>query len=84
MVACIFCGSKDTRPSQSSTLDARATRIRRALRLQRVYRCRSCDALFDATVLTVGKVRGRGAKSPKAVASRIYLPEPAPDRSEVG
>ena len=48
MAACTFCGSKDIRRSASSALDATATRVRRALTFRCLYRCRSCDALFEA------------------------------------
>jgi len=84
MVACIFCGSEDTRPSKSSTLDVPATRIKRALTLRRLYRCRSCDGLFVASSLTVGKPRRRGGKSPKGATLGIFLTERSPGRPEVG
>lgn len=50
MVVCMFCGSKDTRLSGSSTLDDPVTRVRRALTLRRLYRCRNCDGLFEALI----------------------------------
>jgi hypothetical protein len=61
MVACTFCGSKKVRPSSSSTLDAPTTRVRRALTFRCLYRCRSCDALFEGIVLGSIWPRGRGA-----------------------
>jgi hypothetical protein len=51
MARCTFCGSNDVRLSASSKLDALAIRVRRALSFRRLYRCRSCDALFEAIVL---------------------------------
>jgi hypothetical protein len=48
MIACTFCGSEDIRPSGSSALDAPVKRVVRALTFRRLYRCRSCDALFEA------------------------------------
>ena len=50
MVACIFCGSENIRPSGSSGLDALVTRMVRALTFRRLYRCCSCDALFEAAL----------------------------------
>ena len=48
MVACTFCGSENIRPSGSSALDAPVKRVMRALTFRRLYRCRNCDALFEA------------------------------------
>jgi hypothetical protein len=67
MVACMFCGSEDTRPSGSSTLDDRLTRVRRALTLRCLYRCRNCDGLFEAAIsaahlLPILRSQGRRGK----------------------
>jgi hypothetical protein len=61
MIACIFCGSGNIRRSGSSTLDATVKRIVRALTFRCLYRCRSCDALFEA-ILLGGKRNGRKAR----------------------
>lgn len=50
MLSCTFCESENIRPSGSSTLDAPAARLRRALTFKRLYRCRTCNALFEATL----------------------------------
>jgi hypothetical protein len=47
MVGCTFCGSENIRPSGSAALDAPVKRVLRALTFRRLYRCRSCDALFE-------------------------------------
>lgn len=62
MVACTFCGSKDTRLSGSSTLDDGATRVRRALTFRRLYRCRNCDGLFESRISAVDLLLGRRSK----------------------
>jgi len=62
MVACTFCGSENIRPSGSSALDAPVTRVVRALTFRRLYRCRSCDALFEA-IAAGGKRNGNSAGS---------------------
>jgi len=59
MVACTFCGSENIRPSGSSSLDALFTRVVRALTFRCLYRCRSCDALFEA-ISGGGKRNGNG------------------------
>jgi hypothetical protein len=59
MVACTFCGSEDTRRSGSSTLDSRATRVKRALSWRRLYRCRNCDGLFEAPISAWDLLLGR-------------------------
>jgi len=64
MVVCTFCGSENVRPSGSSALDAPGKRIVRALTFQRLYRCRSCDALFEA-ILGGGKRQESNAASPQ-------------------
>jgi hypothetical protein len=78
MVACTFCGSKNIRSSGSSTLDTTVTRVLRILTFQRLYRCRSCDALFEA-MWGGGRVNSHDAtsrekswrKSPASVDSHI-------------
>lgn len=44
-------------------LDAPVARLRRALTLRRLYRCRRCDALFEALSIGGGERRGRGPES---------------------
>jgi hypothetical protein len=69
MAACTFCGSKDIRLSGSSTLDTPGARLRRALTLRRLYRCRSCDALFEAIALVSlvkGSKRGGSESRPRS------------------
>jgi len=51
MITCTFCRSNDVRRSSSSKLDPLAIRLRRALSFVRLYRCRSCDGLFEAMLL---------------------------------
>lgn len=75
MAACTFCGSKDIRLSGSSTLDARATRVRRALTFRRLYRCRSCDALFEATLSQQLLSRSRKPNGGDSALSRQRLVE---------
>jgi hypothetical protein len=62
MVGCTFCGSENIRPSGSSVFDAPVTRVVRALTFRRLYRCRSCDALFEA-IAGGGKRSGSCAES---------------------
>jgi hypothetical protein len=62
MVVCVFCGSENTRPSRSSALDAPITRVVRALTFRRLYRCRSCDALFEAAFTGGADLRRRNPK----------------------
>jgi hypothetical protein len=73
MVACTFCGSKNIRSSGSAALDAPVKRVVRALTFRRLYRCRSCDGLFEA-ISGGGKRNGSSAvsqreKRPKGPAS---------------
>jgi hypothetical protein len=63
MVGCTFCGSENIRPSGSAALDAPVTRVMRALTFRRLYRCRSCDALFEATF-------GNSKRSGRSVVSK--------------
>jgi hypothetical protein len=66
MATCTFCGSKDVRRSLSSTLDTAAVRVMRALTFRCLYRCRSCDALFEAigfgSILTRGQPGNHSGK----------------------
>jgi hypothetical protein len=65
MATCTFCGSNEVRLSSSSQLDALAIRVKRALSFQRLYRCRRCDALFEAVALASIWTRGSGSNQPK-------------------
>jgi hypothetical protein len=78
MVVCTFCGSKNIRPSGSSTFDAPVTRMVRALTFRRLYRCRSCDALFEAILgnskrngINDGSQNEKRRKSPATFDSRV-------------
>jgi len=82
MAKCAFCGSKNIRRSGSSTLDPPGARLRRALTLRCLYRCRSCDALFEAlAVVGMGNgSRRSGSEPPPQILSK----QAASADSEVG